>query len=72
MTGQGGSVAELRDPVQISVPVDDGELSALYWAADAPGSPNVPLHHPGFLPPNEAVGAVARAPAVAFAAAPAL
>jgi amidohydrolase len=39
---------------------------------DAPGSPNVPLHHPGFLPPNEAVGAVARAQAVAFAAAPAL
>jgi amidohydrolase len=34
-----------------------------------PGTSNVPLHHPRFLPPNEAVGAVARAQAVAFAAA---
>ncbi len=33
------------------------------------GIPNVPLHHPRFLPSNEAVGAVARAQAVAFAAA---
>ena len=30
---------------------------------------NVPLHHPQFLPSNEAVGAVARAQAVAFTAA---
>jgi metal-dependent amidase/aminoacylase/carboxypeptidase family protein len=36
---------------------------------DAPGAPNVPLHHPRFLPPNEAVGAVARAQALALAAA---
>ena len=36
---------------------------------DAPGTPNVPLHHPRFLPPDEAVGAVARAQAMAFAAA---
>lgn len=35
----------------------------------APDTPNVPLHHPRFLPPNEAVGAVARAQAVAFVAA---
>jgi amidohydrolase len=34
-----------------------------------PGTSNVPLHHPRFLPPGEAVGAVARAQAVAFAAA---
>jgi amidohydrolase len=34
-----------------------------------PNTPNVPLHHPRFLPPNEAVGAVARAHAVAFVAA---
>jgi len=39
---------------------------------DAPDTPNVPLHHPRFLPPNEAVGAVARAQAMAFAAASAL
>ena len=39
---------------------------------DAPGTPNVPLHHPRFLPSGEAVGAVARAQAVAFAAAAAL
>ena len=35
----------------------------------APGTPDVPLHHPRFLPPAGAVGAVARAQAVAFAAA---
>ena len=34
-----------------------------------PGAPEVPLHHPLFLPPEEAVGAVARAQAVAFVAA---
>ena len=39
---------------------------------DAPGTPNVPLHHPRFLASDEAVGAVARAQAVAFAAASAL
>ena len=37
--------------------------------AGAPGTSYVPLHHPRFLPPDEAVGAVARAQAVAFAAA---
>jgi amidohydrolase len=36
---------------------------------NASGSQNVPLHHPRFLPSNEAVGAVARAQAVAFTAA---
>jgi amidohydrolase len=36
---------------------------------DAPCTPDVPLHHPRFLPSPEAVGAVARAQAVAFAAA---
>jgi amidohydrolase len=35
----------------------------------APDTPNLPLHHPRFLPTGEAVGAVARAQAVAFAAA---
>jgi amidohydrolase len=34
-----------------------------------PATPNVPLHHPQFLPTGEAVGAVARAQAVAFSAA---
>ncbi len=34
-----------------------------------PDTPNVPLHHPRFLPTGEAVGAVARAQAVAFSAA---
>jgi amidohydrolase len=35
----------------------------------APNTPDVSLHHPQFLPPAEAVGAVARSQAVAFAAA---
>jgi amidohydrolase len=35
----------------------------------APGNPDVPLHHPRFLPPGEAVHAVARVQALAFAAA---
>jgi amidohydrolase len=35
----------------------------------APNTPDVPLHHPRFLPPAEAVGAVARSQAVSFAAA---
>ncbi len=42
MTGHAGDV---REPVQISVPVDGGELSALHWAADAPGSPIAVLVH---------------------------
>jgi amidohydrolase len=33
-----------------------------------PGMEDLPLHHPRFLPPDEAVGAVARAQAVAFTA----
>ena len=33
------------------------------------GMQDLPLHHPRFLPPSEAIGAVARAQAVAFAAA---
>jgi amidohydrolase len=36
---------------------------------DAPGMEPVPLHHPRFLPPAEAVGAVAYAQAAAFAGA---
>jgi amidohydrolase len=36
---------------------------------DAPNTPNVPLHHPLFLPPEEAVKTVAQAQAIAFAAA---
>jgi metal-dependent amidase/aminoacylase/carboxypeptidase family protein len=35
----------------------------------APGAEDFPLHHPRFLPPDGAVGAVARAEAVAFTAA---
>ncbi|MBM7806506.1 pimeloyl-ACP methyl ester carboxylesterase [Geodermatophilus bullaregiensis] len=38
-------MTEVRDPVQISVPVDGGELSALHWAADAPGAPIAVLVH---------------------------
>jgi amidohydrolase len=34
--------------------------------AGAPGFEQVPLHHPRFLPPNEAVGAIARAQAAAY------
>lgn len=34
-----------------------------------PNAADVPLHHPRFLPPNEAVGLVARTQAVGFAAA---
>lgn len=34
--------------------------------SDSPGMQDLPLHHPRFLPTNEAVGAVARAQAVAF------
>ena len=37
-----------------------------------PGTSGLPLHHPRFLPPNEAVGAVSRAQAVAFTAATAI
>lgn len=37
---------------------------------DGPGTRNMPLHHPRFLPPSDAVGTVApRAQAVAFTAA---
>ncbi len=35
----------MTEPVQIGVPVDGGELTALYWAADAPGSPIAVLLH---------------------------
>ncbi|MFW3170382.1 alpha/beta fold hydrolase [Geodermatophilus sp. CPCC 206100] len=35
----------VRDPVQIAVPVEGGELSALHWPADAPGAPIVVLVH---------------------------
>ncbi|SDC24177.1 Alpha/beta hydrolase family protein [Geodermatophilus telluris] len=38
-------MTELREPRQIAVPVDGGELSALHWAADAPGSPIAVLVH---------------------------
>jgi pimeloyl-ACP methyl ester carboxylesterase len=38
-------VNEVRDPVQIGVPVEGGELSALHWAADAPGAPIAVLVH---------------------------
>jgi pimeloyl-ACP methyl ester carboxylesterase len=35
----------VTEPLQISVPVDGGDLSALYWSADAPGSPIAVLVH---------------------------
>ena len=38
----------------------------------APGDPGVPLHHPRFLPPEEAVLAVARVQALAYVAASSL
>ena len=44
-------------------------LMAFVGVGDAPGTQPVPLHHPRFLPPHEAVEAVASAQAVAFAAA---
>jgi pimeloyl-ACP methyl ester carboxylesterase len=37
--------ADVRAPEEISVPVEGGELAALYWAADAPGAPLVVLVH---------------------------
>ena len=44
-------------------------LMVFVGVRDAPRTEPVPLHHPRFLPPEEAVEAVARAQAVAFAAA---
>ncbi|MGY1694103.1 alpha/beta fold hydrolase [Geodermatophilus sp. SYSU D00814] len=35
----------MTEPVQISIPVDGGDLAALHWAADAPGSPIAVLVH---------------------------
>ncbi|MEU2350565.1 alpha/beta hydrolase [Modestobacter sp. NPDC049651] len=37
--------SDVRAPEEIRVPVDGGELAALYWAADAPGAPLVVLLH---------------------------
>lgn len=37
--------ADVRSPEEITVPVEGGELAALYWAADAPGAPLVVLVH---------------------------
>jgi pimeloyl-ACP methyl ester carboxylesterase len=36
---------DVRTPDEISVPVEGGELAALYWAADAPAAPLVVLVH---------------------------
>ncbi|HEX2074135.1 MAG TPA: alpha/beta hydrolase [Geodermatophilus sp.] len=36
---------EPRDPQQIAVPVEGGELSVLHWPADAPGAPIAVLIH---------------------------
>jgi pimeloyl-ACP methyl ester carboxylesterase len=35
----------IRTPEEIRVPVEGGDLAALYWAADAPGAPLVVLVH---------------------------
>jgi pimeloyl-ACP methyl ester carboxylesterase len=35
----------VRTPEEIRVPVEGGDLAALYWAADAPGAPLVVLVH---------------------------
>jgi len=37
--------ADVRTPEEIRVPVEGGDLAALYWAADAPGAPLVVLVH---------------------------
>lgn len=44
-------------------------LMAFVGLEGAPGAPRAPLHHPWFLPPEEAVRVVARAQAVAYVAA---
>jgi amidohydrolase len=44
-------------------------MMAFVGLAGAPGFSPHPLHHPAFLPPEEAVGAVARAQALCFVAA---
>jgi len=44
-------------------------LMAFVGLEGVPGAPRAPLHHPQFLPPEEAVRVVARTQAVAFAAA---
>lgn len=38
-------MTELRDPEQIHVPVEGGQLAALSWAANAPGAPLAVLVH---------------------------
>jgi pimeloyl-ACP methyl ester carboxylesterase len=39
------SPEDVRTPEEISVPVEGGDLAALYWAADAPAAPLVVLLH---------------------------
>jgi pimeloyl-ACP methyl ester carboxylesterase len=39
------SADAVRTPEEIRVPVEGGELAALYWGADAPGAPLVVLVH---------------------------
>ena len=39
------SDADVRGPEEIAVPVEGGDLAALYWAADAPGAPLAVLLH---------------------------
>jgi pimeloyl-ACP methyl ester carboxylesterase len=39
------STDDVRTPEEISIPVEGGDLAALYWSADAPGAPLVVLVH---------------------------
>ncbi|MGY1840306.1 MULTISPECIES: alpha/beta fold hydrolase [unclassified Modestobacter] len=45
MSTAGSSSYDVRTPEEIQVPVAGGDLAALYWSADAPGSPLVVLLH---------------------------
>ena len=67
-----GALAKATDAIvaaHVHPDVPWGSVSVEVGLEGSPGASNVPLHHPRFLPSDEAVGAVARAQALAFAAA---